>query len=107
MATITIGSKEFSIEPLPLGTLRTLIPTLNRVSVALLNDDMGETVIDEMIAVIAIGARSTVEEIQACPGTFAEVAKAIETIARVSGLVELPVGERGAVETAGTISTAG
>lgn len=107
--TIRLGNRDFAVAPLPLGKLKKLLPTFNRVGVAFAGGIIDEEALDGVLECLSIGLGIPAAELYEIPATMDELTAALEAIAEVAGLKakEDAPGNSTATETTGTPSTPG
>lgn len=96
VTNITLGGREFALEPLPWGTLKKLSAAINRVGQALAAGVADEATMDEMGHVLAIGLGLPLEELDQLPTNWHEASNAFRALMKVSGMeaeMEFALGE--------------
>ena len=83
---ITLGERTFPVRPLPLGKLRRLMPAFNRAAQAFAADKADDAAFDDVFAILSEAIEVPAAEIEAMPGTWAQLVNAISLVAEVSGL---------------------
>jgi len=84
--TIVIGGQAVAVKPMPLGTLRKVLPAFNRVGAAFKQGAVDEAVFDDCVTIIAAGIGKSAEEVEQMPMSFDELPRVLEVIAGVAGL---------------------
>lgn len=94
--TISLGGREFTLEPMPWGTLKKLSAAINRVGQALAAGVADEATMDEMGQVLSIGLGLQLDELDRLPTNWHEASNAFRALMRVSGMeaeMEYALGE--------------
>lgn len=95
--SVTLGTQEFVVKPMPWGQLSRLTNAINRVGAGLATGQQDDGMLAEMAKVITIGLGITVEDLEAIPAVSMEQAsEAFNALMRVSGMervLERRVGE--------------
>ena len=100
--TITLGGREFRLQPLTLGQLRPLLDALDTATGA-----SGGTMIDAAARILLAGLAAvhpdlSLDDVLALQATVAEIYAAVAAVLRVAGLVpqtDIRSGEAGPVAT--------
>lgn len=93
---ITLGEREIPVPPIPLGRVRRLPVVCTRVFKAFALNVMDDAVADDILLVLHLGTGIPLEELDAIPAQYDQLADAIDTIADVAGLK--PKGAAGAAQ---------
>jgi len=94
---ITLGDRDFLVQPMPWGVLRKLNAAIRRIGVGVAAGAPEDALLDDMTEVITTGLGITVDELDAMPGiSFEQTGEAFRALMRVSGMereMERTLGE--------------
>lgn len=89
--TITLGNQQFTIQALPLGKLKKVLPAVSSVAVAMSKaqavGELEEDAFDAIAVALAASLDKTVEEVEAMVVEPAQLIEAVLAISEVCGLV--------------------
>jgi len=94
--TITLGGVTLEVAPLPLGTLKRLLPVFAAVGQACARGDLGESTLGQLTSIIALATGRSEAELDAMPCTYTDLLAALDTVSDVCGIKpreESPPGE--------------
>ena len=102
---ITLGDRHLPVQPIPLGTLRKVLPAFNRAGAAMALGQINDAVFDDLLLLLSLATGIKVDELEAMPGSYLQMMQAIDTIADVCGL-KPKEGDRPGEARPGTASPA-
>ncbi|MEI7443264.1 MAG: hypothetical protein WCK28_00100 [Burkholderiales bacterium] len=83
---VLLGRRTLVVAEQPFKKLKKLLPRMNTVSRAMARGDMGEQVLDEMLAIVVECAGADLAEMQDAPVKAMELVSAFMVVADVCGL---------------------
>lgn len=108
MSTILLGGREVTVEAVPLGRLKRLLPAFGRLGPAFSTGVIDEASMDDLVVVLAEATGLPVADIEQMTVRVSELVEALPIIAQTMGLVETAQGkDQPATGSTGTTSTPG